>query len=74
VEEKSFVDSLHDLVLFCSEHDAINWREIWRTWKYSEAVEFALHLAKRKAEQRQQLEGIENPLAFVMTLLIQRLK
>lgn len=72
VAEKSFIDLLRDLVLFCSENDALKWREIW-TWRYSEAVEFALHLAKHKEEQREQLSSTEEPMAVMMTLLMQRL-
>jgi hypothetical protein len=74
VEEKSFVDFLHDLVLFCSEYDALKWKEIWTSWTYSQAIEFALHLVKRKGRQRDQLDGIEDPLALMMTMLMQRLR
>jgi hypothetical protein len=73
-ETKSFIDSLRDLVLFCSEHDALKWKEIWTNWRYSEAVEFGIRLAQYKTQQREQLEGIEDPMAMMLTLLMQKLR
>jgi hypothetical protein len=66
-------DFLRNLVLFCSDHDALKWKEIW-SWRYSEVLEFSLQLIKRKEERREQIDSIEDPMTLMMTLLFQRLR
>jgi hypothetical protein len=58
--------------LFCADHDARIWKEIWWEWTYSETLEFYFELAKYRRELMDQLKEIEDPMQLLMTILINK--
>jgi hypothetical protein len=70
--QQDFGERLRELILFCSDHDARNWKEIWWDWTYSETLEFYFQLRKRRRELMEELSAIEDPIQLILTLLINK--
>ena len=69
---QTFERYLGGLVLFCSDAVASEWRTIWQEWTYSETVIFAIELREHKKKQAAEIENIEDPMAMMLALLMQR--
>jgi hypothetical protein len=56
--------------LFCSGRNALQWKEIWTTWRYSEVVEFVINRNRQIQKDLEDIEGADIEYAEQLTTTV----
>ncbi|MEW5799960.1 MAG: hypothetical protein AB1728_13245 [Bacteroidota bacterium] len=69
--DEDFVKHLRSLVFVCAGGSALEWKQLWQHWRYSDCVEYALQKIGRVKEDFDEITSaeIELPEGYIVMLL-----